>query len=521
MAEESSAFYGATVRRGGRMFALRFKPPSQRPVLVRFPSPDRLFPRQPILDLNLANTNGVARIDWFVPSWDGGLVCASISTNGSEDGTLHFYRADVGAELPDRIPHAQFATGGGSAAWTADGSGVFYTRYPHPGERPEADLHFFLQVYFHKLGTRQDQDRYEIGEEFPRIAEIELTARDDGQWLLARVANGAGGDAAFWLRDNQTGHWRQIAVFEDEVKQGRFGKDQGLYLLSNKNAPHGKILRLDLSASSLDVAKVVVPESEAVIEGYAPCQSGLYVADLVGGPSQIRYFQLDAAISTPVPIPPVFSVRGLRCWDDDELFFWSQSYIDPGGLLAYRPGARLARFTTLRTTFPVNLDDLEVTREFATSADGTKVPVNVVHRKDTKLDGSSPLLLTGYGGYVSQKPAFVGWLRFWFDAGGVLAEANLRGGGEFGEEWHRAGNLFNKQHVFDDFIACMIGRISIESFELRRVFDTAELGAVKLPVGIQFDAKHVVNTNLRYHRTDKIRPLRKEGFHHIIEAGER
>jgi prolyl oligopeptidase len=123
--------------------------------------------------------------------------------------------------------------------------------------------------------------------------------------------------------------------------------------------------------------------------------------------------------------------------------------------MAYRPGDRQTRFTALRPIIPVNLDDLQVTREFATSADGTKVPLDMVCRKDTRMDGTNPLLLTGYGGYgISEKPSYIGFMRYWFDAGGVLAQANLRGGGEYGEEWHRAGNLLNKQHVFDDFIAC-------------------------------------------------------------------
>jgi prolyl oligopeptidase len=455
-AEESSAFYSSMVRCGGWMFALRFKPPLQQPVLVRFPSADRLFPRQTILDLNVVNTNGTASLDWFVPSWDGKLVAASVSEGGSEDGQVHFYQCETGRQLPDIIARAQFATGGGSAAWAVDGSGIFYTRYPHPGERSETDLRFYQQIYFHKLGASQEQDSYEIGREFPRIAEIDLTMREDGRWLLARVANGDGGEFAFWLRDSQNGRWSPIASFKDQMKQAAFGRDNAVYLLSTKNTPNGHILRLPVGSASLSAAEVVVPTSKAIIEKYAPCRNGLYVADLLGGPSQVRFFRAGSTRFERVPIPPISSASGLRCWEGDTLFFYSQSYTDPGGLLAYEPGAKQTRFTALREISAVNGEDLEATREFATSADGTKVPVNIVRRKGTKLDGSNPVLLHGYGGYgISQKPGFVaGWLRFWFDAGGVYAVANLRGGGEFGEEWHRAGKLLNKQNVFDDFIAC-------------------------------------------------------------------
>jgi prolyl oligopeptidase len=138
------------------------------------------------------------------------------------------------------------ATAGGSAAWNADGSGVYYTRYPAAGERPEADLDFFQQVYFHRLGTPLAQDRLELGRDLPRIAEIALKSRDDGRYLLATVANGDGGEFALYLL-GPDGRWTQLTSFSDQIKQGEFGKDNCLYLLSTKDAPHGKILRLSLA----------------------------------------------------------------------------------------------------------------------------------------------------------------------------------------------------------------------------------------------------------------------------------
>ncbi len=152
MGEESSASYSSRQRRGDRVFALRFKPPQQQPALIQFPSVDRLFPRATILDLNVLNTNGTTAIDWFVASWDGKLVAVSLSEGGSEDGSLHFYEAATGRSLPDVIPHVQFPTAGGSAAWTADGSGVFYPRFPRKGERPDADLNFYQPIWFPRPG---------------------------------------------------------------------------------------------------------------------------------------------------------------------------------------------------------------------------------------------------------------------------------------------------------------------------------------------------------------------------------
>ena len=170
-------------------------------------------------------------MDWFVPSRDGKLVAVSLSKNGSEDGALHFFETATGRELGDVIPRVQYPTGGGSVAWNADGSGVYYTRYPHAGERAGADLNFFQQVYFHQLGTPAGEDRYEAGKDFPRIAEIELDAGEDGETILASVANGDGGDFAHYLRGS-AGAWTQLTRFEDGVKHIKFGRDGALYLLS-------------------------------------------------------------------------------------------------------------------------------------------------------------------------------------------------------------------------------------------------------------------------------------------------
>jgi len=451
---DQSASYSIAFQRGEMMFGLRNKPPAQQPVLVRFKSlqPPALW--KVVFDPNAWNTNGTTAMDWFIPSPDGSVVAVSLSENGSEDGTLHFFETATGRPLPDRIPGVQYPTGGGSAAWNADGTGIFYTRYPRAGERPEADLHFHQQVWFHRLGQPGDTDTYEIGREFPRIAEIELDASEDGQWLLASVANGDGGDFAHYLR-NAAGEWRQLTRFPDGVKQIKFGHDGALYLRSLQDAPHGKILRLPVEERELSRAVLVVPEGRGVIQEFEPSAHGLYVNELDGGPSRLRYYREGRRKPVNVPVPPVSSVGGLHCWHGEEVLFASTSYLKPTAWLTWAPGEKQPRPTALRTISPASFDDIEVVREFATSKDGTKVPINILRKKGLKRDGNSPTILNGYGGYgVNLTPRFSPTLRVWFDAGGVYAIANLRGGGEFGEEWHKGGNLTRKQNVFDDFIAC-------------------------------------------------------------------
>jgi prolyl oligopeptidase len=450
---EESARYADLQARKGRVFALRFKPPAQQPVLIRLSSLAAPALWRTVFDPNTYNTNGTTAIDWYVPSPDGRIVALSLSEGGSEQGTLHFLEVETGQHLADEIPRVQFPTGGGSAAWTAGGAGILYTRYPHSGERSAADIDFYQQVWFHRLGTPATEDQYAIGRDFPRIAEIALDASPDGQWVLATVANGDGGDFAHYLRD-AAGKWQPVTRFADGVKQVKFGRDGALYLLSLKNAPRGKVLRLPLDTPELAKAAVAAPESRGAAQEFAPSDHGLYVADLLGGPSALLYYPRGSQRPREIPILPVSAVSGLDSWQGDEAVFGNVSYVKPFAWFTYNPAAKVVRRTALYMTAPVDFDDIEVVREFAASKDGTQVPLNILRKKGLKRDGRNPTLLYGYGGYgLSLTPAFDSARRIWFDAGGVYVVANLRGGGEYGEQWHKAGNLTRKQQVFDDFIA--------------------------------------------------------------------
>jgi len=448
-----SPSYSGIVSRPGILFALKFQPPKQQQMLVTLTSADNLKSEKMVLDPNALDAKGTTAIDWFVPSRDGKYVAVSLSQGGSEDGTLHIYETATGKALPDSIAHVQYPTAGGSAAWNADSTGLYYTRFPRKGERPDADLNFYQQIYFHKLGTPDSEDTYSIGKDFPRIAEIKLEASRNGKFILVTVANGDGGDFAHYLL-GPDGGWKQVTQFSDQIKAARLGRDDALYLLSRADAPRGKILRLPLDTPELANATVIVPPSEAVIQFMEPAGDGLYVGDLLGGPSQIRRFGLDGKGETLIPIPKISDVSEMESLEDNSLLFRDVNYTEPAAWFKVAAGKTEPIKTALVNNSPVSFADVEVTREFAPSKDGTKIPLNIIRRKGTKLDGSNPTLLYGYGGYsISMSPNFDFVRRLWFDRGGVYVVANIRGGGEFGEEWHKAGNLTKKQNVFDDFAA--------------------------------------------------------------------
>ncbi|MEZ4443355.1 MAG: prolyl oligopeptidase family serine peptidase [Polyangiaceae bacterium] len=458
----SPRFY-APQQQAGRIFAMKEQPPKQQPFLIVLDELGDPAKAKVVLDPNVLDPSGATTIDFYAPSHDGKLVAVSLSKAGSESGDVHVYEVATGQEKFEVIPRVNGGTAGGSLAWDAEDEGFFYSRYPRGDERPKADMDFYVQVYHHRLGEPTEKDRYEIGKDFPRIAEIELKTNEKTGQVLATVQEGDGGRFAIYLR-GKDGAWKQFSTYGDGVIQAELDpRGEQLYLLSRDGAPRGKVLRMPTRDLDIAKAKVVIAEGEDTIVGnfwgapsLLPTQSRLYVLYQLGGPSEIRVFDTQGkALPKPHQLP-VAAADGMTPIGADDILFLNWSYVQPEALFHHVAKGDETEATKLASTAPADLSKVTVVREMATSKDGTKVPVNILLPPGYQKGTSMPCIVNAYGGYgVSIAPRFRPYYSLLLEQGVCYAVANIRGGGEFGEAWHKGGNLLNKQNVFDDFDAVL------------------------------------------------------------------
>jgi prolyl oligopeptidase len=402
-----------------------------------------------LIDPNLLNAAGTTALDWYHPSEDGRRLAYGLSEDGSEESVLHVLDVATGQVLPDRIPHTRAA----DVAWLPDGSGFYYTRYPAPGEVPPGEEHYHRAVFFHPLGADPGTDRLVFRpaakEHWPGVS-----LSPDGRWLLIGVGR-TFDQTDLYLQDLQAGTPpRPVAkdlpaLFEGQVIGSR------LYLRTNFRAPTYGVYLLDPERPDLDAAvELVGPTSDAVLEGLTIVGRHLALTYLERATSRLRLANLDGTGVAEHALPGIGSVFGLGAeWDGSELLYGFSSYTVP-------PSVYRIDLTTGKETMWRRVDaDIRPNRYVVhqvtyDSPDGTPVTMFVVHARDVTLSGDNPTYLTGYGGFnISMAPGFARSLFLWLERGGIVAVPNLRGGGEYGETWHQAGMLGNKQHTFDDFIA--------------------------------------------------------------------
>ena len=451
---ESSPQWDGLVQKKGNIFALERRPPKQQPYLIVLSTLDSIDKERVLVDPNATDPSGGTSIGWFEPSPDGKKIAVALAKGGAERGDVHVFDVATGKESKDVVDQAEGAGEGMCLAWKADGSGFFYT---HAGREPNVPKDgIYQRIYFHKLGTPIEKDSLALGKDSPRIAQWELESSDDGKVTMARMEYG---DGDKWDQYILTpAGWKQLATKDDGVKTMKVGSGGELYLLSSKDAPRRKVLKTTVAAPSLEKAEVMIPMGEHVIDAILPTKTRIYAIEGTGGPSRVVAYALVKGKAGPeqaLATPDVSSVESLVSLGGDDVAFASESFTSPRAWFKVKGVDGAVTKTALASTTKADFSNVEVSRDECTSKDGTKVPMTILKSKSVKNDSQNPALLWGYGGYgIVIAPRFQAYRLAWLEQGGVYAIANIRGGGELGETWHSAGNLLNKQNVFDDFYAC-------------------------------------------------------------------
>lgn len=458
----ASVSYGSLMRAGDHLLAMKNDPEQQQAILVRMGLDADPGGEVNLIDPNTLDAQGSTTIDWFEPSQNGELVAVSMSRHGSEQGDVSIYRVADGEQLDVVVPRVNGGTAGGDLAWLADDSGYYYTRYPHDGERPDEDMHFYQQVYLHLLGTEVKDDRYVIGAHFPRIAETRLMVDRDSERLLVWVQDGDSNRFSMFLLQPD-GEWSRFSDFGDGHKQPVFGPDGSIFVMSRAGEPKGRIVRLDGAAPDFAKAIEVVPAQDGAFfhSFYSHSSPSLLIAGgrihalvQAGGPTELVIFDLEGNALEGPELLPVSTVFGLAKAGDSSIYFGNISYVASTRWHRFDAVENNTEMLAVSSQSTVDYSDVTVVREFAVSRDGTRVPVNILIPEGAPRDGTRAILVTGYGGYgVNITPSLSKSRHILFENGVLFAQANLRGGGEYGEQWHREGNLTNKQNVFDDFHA--------------------------------------------------------------------
>ncbi len=434
------------VEAGGRYFYSRRDDDQDQPVVYMRESVRG--EDEALLDPNAMGGDGTTTVDWYVPSKDGKMLAYGKSTEGTETSTMYILDIESGNHFDDVFPKVRFA----NPQWMKDGSGFFYSRPRDVDSIGPGEELYDRRVYFHKLGRHYEQDPVVFGDGLEKAHIPDGILSDNERYLMLDTFLGWGRNHLY-VRNLSTD--RTVTIAED----GEFsyvGEILGdtLYLLTNADAPRYRVVAVDLRNPQRSSWKTVVPESEAVIEFASIAGRRLFAGRMRDAHSELYSYALDGSDERRIHLPGLGTVGGFSSkHSTGEAFFSYSSFVRaPTIFRIEEPESEPVRWEGIEA--PVDSDAFEVRQVFYPSKDGTRIPMYLIAKHGTPSDGSVPGLLYGYGGFnIALTPSYATWIFPWIEAGNLLAIANLRGGSEYGEEWHRAGMLGNKQNVFDDFIA--------------------------------------------------------------------
>lgn len=396
-----------------------------------------------LIDPNPLSQDHTTSVTLLGISKDGTLMAYGIRRGGEDELIIHLHDLDTRKDLPDKFPKYKYW----NLEISPDKHNIYYTIYSKDGPR----------LYSHLTGTDSSKDQEIFGKGIGPEKGLGFNLSDDGRYLLVNVSHGWGRNDLYVVNPvNKNKHI--IIKGVDAGFDGKFAGDH-LFVSTNWKAPKGQIFDVTIyrqPASSVPAKnwKLVVPETDAVIEEFSPAGGKLLVHYIKNAASSLKLFNLDGTLSKTISFPALGSVVNINSrWEDQEIFFSFVSFQIPSIIYRYDLETEKQEIWA-KVNVPFHSNDIEVSQIWYNSKDGVKIPMFLVHRKGIKLDGSNPVLLTGYGGFnQNMTPWFSPKAALWVEHGGVFALPNLRGGGEFGETWHRAGMLEKKQTVFDDFIS--------------------------------------------------------------------
>lgn len=443
--------YGVPFKKADRYFFTRNDGLQNQSVLYTTTSLDA----EPIvlLDPNTLSDDGTVALAGTWVSLDGTLMVYALAAAGSDWKEWRVREVETGKDRPDVLKWIKWS----DAAWTPDGKGFFYSRYPAPNEGAELEeTNFNNKLYYHRLGTRQAEDVLVAFDPEQEKWGYTPQVSEDGHYLVINVSKGTD--------DRNRLLFKRLAAKNDEITtliddfESAFiflGNDGPVfYLRTTDSAPRGRIIALDTRKPAPVEWRELIPQADSTIESAGMVGDRFFVRYLEDAKSAVRVFDLNGKPIGNVGLPGIGSAWGFdgeRA--HDETFYAFASFTRPPTIYRYDLGTNTSRVFR-RPEVAFDPDAFETKQVFATSKDGTRVPIFITHEKGLLLDGANPTILYGYGGFnISITPWFSVTWEAWAQMGGVVAVANLRGGGEYGEEWHDAGRLLNKQNVFDDFAA--------------------------------------------------------------------
>ncbi len=405
-----------------------------------------------LLDPNLLSSDGTIAVSDTAISDDGKLMAYSLATSGSDWNEWHVRDVDTGKDLPDLVKWVKFA----GASWSKDGKGFYYSRYDEPTGATMRDTNYFQKLYYHRLGSVQSEDK--LIYERPDNKEMMFGGgvSDDGHYLIIHVAQGTSPNTRVYYKDLTQPDSQVIKLLDDFDARYEFIDNDGpvFWFETNLDAPRGRLLAIDSRHPERANWKTLVPQSADKLQFATVVNNSFLLGYLKDARTVVRVHDLSGTLLRDVDLPGIGTAVGfIGKRKDKETFYAFTSFISPTTIYRYDPVAgKSSVFRQPKVDFDASR--YETKQVFYASKDGTRVPMFLTYKKGIKLDGQNPTLLYAYGGFdISLTPAFSVPNVVWLEMGGLYAQPNLRGGGEYGEEWHQAGTKLKKQNVFDDFIS--------------------------------------------------------------------